>query len=134
MLSNRENNRGLLNGGLLKWSGDHFERTSVEEQNALRTAHSSCRIPAGPSYENIDGWSKTGAAGKAGMLSGEEDARVEIHVNGKPATLVMNSGFITHQAFIDTIRPGETLQRIWYLDERIHRVTRTEYLHTFEFH
>jgi len=69
---NRENNGGLLNGGLLKWSGDHFERTSAEEQNALRTARSSGRIPAGPIYENLGGWSKSG--GKPSMLSGEEDA------------------------------------------------------------
>jgi hypothetical protein len=131
---NRENNGGLLNGGLLKWSDNHFERTSDDEQNALRTARSSGRIPPGPSYENIDGWSKTGAAGKAGMLRGEEDARVVIQANGKPVTLVMNSGSITREAFIDIIRSGEAQQRIWYLDERTHRVARSEYLHTFGLH
>ena len=70
---NRENNVGLL-----KWSRDHFERASAEEQNALRAAHSSGRIPAGPIYENMDGWSKSGVAGKPSMLSAEEDARVVI--------------------------------------------------------
>ena len=123
---NRENNVGLL-----KWSDDHFERTSTEEQNAFRTAHSSGKIPAGPIYENIDGWSKSGVAGKPSMLSGEEDAKIVIRVNGSATTLVMNSGFITHQAFIDLIRPDETSQRIWHLDQRTHRVNRTEYQKTF---
>jgi hypothetical protein len=123
---NRENNEGLL-----KWSGDHLERASVEEGNALRTAQASGRIPDGPSYQNVGGWSKSGVAGKPGMLTGEEDARVVIQVNGKPTTLVMSSGFITHEAFIDVIRPGETSQRIWHLDERAHRVSRAEYQKTF---
>jgi hypothetical protein len=61
----------------------------------------------------------------------EEDARVVIQVNGRPATLVMNSGFITRQAFIDLVRSDETPQRIWHLDERSYRVTRAEYIHTF---
>ena len=43
----------------------------------------------------------------------------------------MNSGFITHQAFIDLIRAGEAPQRIWYLDQRTHRVSRAEYEKTF---
>lgn len=124
---------GENNVGLLKWSGDHFERTSIEEQNALRTARATGRIPAGPSYENIDGWSKSAAAGKVGFY-GEEDARVVIQVNGKPATLVMNSGFITREEFIDIIRSGEAQQRIWYLDKRSHRVARAKYLQTLGLH
>jgi hypothetical protein len=118
-------------GRPLKWSGDHFEPVSLEERNALFAARASGRIPPGPSYENVDGWSRCAAAGKVDTFKGEEDARVVIQANGKPATLVMNSGFITHEAFIDIIRSGETQQRIWYLDERTQRVARSEYLHTF---
>jgi hypothetical protein len=122
------------NGGLLKWSGDHFERASVDEQSALQTARASGRIPAGPGYENVDGWSKCAAAGKVGTNAlhtyVEEDARVVIQLNSKPTTLVMNSGFITHQALIDLIRPGEASKRIWYLNQRTHRVTRDDYRHT----
>ena len=126
---------GENNGGLLKWFNDHFERTSVEEQTALRKAQATGRIPVAPSYENIDGWSRCPAAGKVGRdalgIYAEKDAKVVIQVNGKPTTLVMNSGFITHEAFIDLIRPGEASQRIWYLDKQTHRVSRAEYERTF---
>jgi hypothetical protein len=122
---------GENNGGLLRWSDDHFEETSIGEQTALRNAQTSGRIPAAPSYENIDGWSRSPAAGKVGINHVEEDAKVVIQVNGKSITLVMNSGFFTHQRFIDLIRPGEAPQRIWYLDKRTHRVSRAEYEKTF---
>lgn len=127
--------RDIDTGVLMKWSGDRFEPASVEEQRSLFAARASDRIPAGPSYDNINGWSKRATGGKVGPNAlgtvVEEDARVVIQVNGRPATLVMNSGFITHEAFIDIVRSDEGQQRIWYLDERTHRVTKAEYLHTF---
>ena len=122
-------------GRPLKWSGDHFEPVSVEERSALFAERASGRIPPGPSYENVDGWSRCPAAGKVGRdalgIYAEKDAKVVVQVNGKPTTLVMNSGFITHEAFIDLIRPGEAPQRTWYLDQRTHRVSRAEYERTF---
>jgi hypothetical protein len=131
---------GNLNGGkdgfLMKWSGTHFEPSSPEEQRSVQSALGSGKAPPGPSYDNIDGWSKRAVAGdvirESPTVYTEKDAKVSITLDGEPLTFVMNSGFIDHVAYIDLSRPGQPPERIWYLDERSHRVNRAEYDSTFK--
>ncbi len=123
----------LPDGGFVKWSGTHFEPTTPEE--AKRYHEYAIKLPkgppAGPSYDNIEGWSKRTVAGqvvsKSPTVSIERDSKVRIEVSGKQLTFVMNSGFISHEAHIDLIRPGQPPERIWHLDEKPHRVSRVEY-------
>jgi hypothetical protein len=123
-------------GGVMKWSETLFERASPEDQKEYRTALASGKIPAGPKYDNVDGWSKRGAAGEVTSETPttgftENDAKVSVTLDGKPLTFVMNSGYISHQAYIDLSRPGQPTERIWSLDGRTHRVSGAEYERIF---
>ena len=122
----------LLPGGILmKWSGTHFERPDGDELKRIYANIS--KFPPGPSYDNVAGWSKRTVAGdvNAGTANTEKDARVTIELNGTACTFVMNSGFFSHEAYIDLLRPVQAPQRIWYLDGQPHRVSRSEYQTAF---
>ena len=116
-------------GTLMKWSSNRFE--AVPKDEAKRYYANVSKLPSGPSFDNIAGWSKRTAAGQVLRRSPtdyvENDAKVTLTVSGKEMTFVMNSGYITHQAFVDLIRPGHAAQRIWQFDERPHRVSKSEY-------
>jgi hypothetical protein len=123
-------------GGLMKWSETQFEWASPEEELAVRTARTSGKIPTGPKFDDVDGWSKRAAAGEVTSETpttgfAEKDAKVSVTLDGKPLTFVMNSGYISHEAYIDLSRPGQPNERIWYLDGRTHRISRAEYEHIF---
>jgi hypothetical protein len=130
---------GMRNDGggvAMKWSETHFELASPEEQLEVRTALASGKIPAGPKYDNVDGWSKRGAAGEVTSETPttgftENDAKVSVTLDGKPLTFLMNSGFISHQSYIDLSRPGQPTERIWSLDGRTRRVSGAEYERIF---
>jgi hypothetical protein len=127
-------NNGI--GGVMKWSDTHFERASPEEQGEYRTALASGKVPSGPDYDNVNGWSKRAAAGEVTSETpttgfAEKDARVRVTLDGKPLTFVMNSGYISHEAYIDLSRPGQPNERIWYLDGRTHRISGAKYKHIF---
>lgn len=121
----------------VKWSGFQFEPTTPDEDSKfIEYFRSSPELrPKGPSYDNLQGWSKRAVAGEvvseSSTVSVEKDARVTIELNGKPLTFVMNSGFLTQEAYIDFMRPNQPPERIWYLDERSHRVSKTEYERMF---
>ncbi len=125
----------LPGGALMKWSDTHFELATSKERTKLQLALQGSRIPPTPSYNNIEGWSKRPVVGEivseSPTVSVEKDAKVTIELGGKQVTFVMNSGFITHKAYIDLIRPGQPPERIWSLDEDGHRVSRAEYERTF---
>lgn len=120
--------------GFLKWSGDHFEPTNTGERTRIQGAIRQGEIPSGPSYDNLQGWSKRTVAGDVTGVSSnavENDAKVTIELDGRSLTFVMNSGFISHQAYIDLQRPGQAPERIWSLDEQAHRVSKKEYQQIF---
>jgi hypothetical protein len=106
----------LGKGELLKWSSDHFEPATAEEIARGQSASRHGEIPPGPSYDNVEGWSKRTVAGDVIRNSptdyAERDSKVTIELDGKPLTFVMNSGFISHYAYIELVRPEKTPERI----------------------
>lgn len=74
--------------------------------------------------------------GKVEQLSArdyrEEDAKVTLELDGRLVTLVMNSGFISHHAYIDLLRSGHAAERIWDLDGEPHRVSASVYERMFQ--
>jgi hypothetical protein len=46
-------------------------------------------------------------------------------------TFIMNSGYDSHEAFIDLLRPGKSPERIWHLNERPERVSGATYKQIF---
>jgi len=128
----------LPGAGFMKWSGTRFEPTSTEE--AERHHEYMIKLPtgppAGPSYDNVEGWSKRTVVGKIVSESStvfvEKDSTVTIDAGGNQLMFVMNSGFISHEAYIDLARPGRPPERIWHLDANAHRVDRADYKRIFE--
>lgn len=119
----------LPGGTLMKWSGTSFEPLPPDE--AKRYYANASKLPSGPSFDNVGGWSKRPAAGEVLRKSPtdyvENDSKMTVTVSGQQMTFVMNSGYISHEAFVDLIRPGHPAERIWDFNERPHRVSRAEY-------
>jgi hypothetical protein len=93
----------LLSGtGLMKWSGTRFETATQEE--ATRYYGNAKSLPSGPSYDDVQGWSKRTAAGDVKRVTptdyAETDSTVTLKLDGEEMTFIMNSGFITHQAYV----------------------------------
>ena len=120
----------------MKWTGTRFEPISPEDQQEIHRAQQSGTLPSSPSYDNIGGWSRRMVGGKVEQLSArdyrEEDAKVSLELDGKPVTLVMNSGFISHHAYIDLVRSGHAAERIWDLNAEPHRVSAAAYKRIFQ--
>ena|ERR1700735_2339573 len=118
-----------------RWSGDHFEPATADEQSRLQDAIRGGRIPFGPTYDHVEGWSKRTVAGDVIRNSPtdytERDSKVTIELDGKSLTFAMNSGFITREPYIDLQRTGQAPERIWHPDEKAHRVSKSEYEHIF---
>jgi hypothetical protein len=110
----------------MKWSGTHFEPMTSEEEKRLRDG--AQKIPPGPSYDDIAGWSKR----KVDLVSPEDkDTEITIELGGRPLTLRMHSGFTDHEARIGLRRPGIPSETIWHLNENSRRVSKDTYKHTF---
>ncbi len=123
----------LPDGGFMKWTGTNFEAATPLEAQKYREYAMKLPSgpPAGPSFDNVEGWSKRAAAGEVVHTPPadniERDAKVTIDLGGTPLTFVMNSGFVSRNAYIDLERPGRAPQRIWSLDEQPRRVNEIEY-------
>ena len=117
----------------MKWSGTHFEPMTSTEEKEWRDGGRV--IPPGPAYDNIAGWSKRTVGGEVVRESStdyaEKDAEATIELGGKPFTFRMNSGFISHEPFIDLLRPGHAPERIWHLNENPERVNKATYEQIF---
>ncbi|HXN71399.1 MAG TPA: hypothetical protein VN861_02475 [Candidatus Acidoferrales bacterium] len=122
----------------MKWSGTQFEPATPEEGERYHEYAISLPNgpPAGPSYDNVEVWSKRTVGGEIVSESStvfvEKDSKVTIEVGGNQLTFVMNSGFISHEAYIDLARPGQPTERIWHLDGNAHRVNGADYQRIFE--
>jgi hypothetical protein len=116
-----------------KWSGANFEPMTPTEEKEWRDG--GRLIPPGPAYDNIAGWSKRAVGGEVVRESStesiEKDAEATIELGGSPLTIRMNSGFISHEAFIDVLRPGRAPERIWQLNENPYRVNKATYKRIF---
>ncbi|HEX5425294.1 MAG TPA: hypothetical protein VFW94_17225 [Candidatus Acidoferrales bacterium] len=126
----------LPGGTLMKWSGTSFEPVSPDE--AKRYYANASKLPSGPSFDNIGGWSMRTAAGEVLRRSPtdyvEKDAKVTLSLDGEEMTFVMNSGYISYQASVDLLRPGKPAERIWQFNERPHMISRAEYQRLFGHH
>lgn len=124
----------LPGGTLMKWSGTSFEPVPADE---AKTYYANVgKLPPGPSFDNVGGWSMRTAAGEVLRHSPtdytEKDAKVTLRLDGEETTFVMNSGYISYQAYVDLLRPGKPAERIWEYNERPHMISRAEYQHIFE--
>ena len=108
----------LAQGRIWKWSGDHFEPAAQEELRGFDPMKAASR---GFQFDDIEGWSmREYALGRV---------RYPLTLNGQPVTFV-SSGRVPpaiYEPSVDVIRSGQNPQRIWYLDERPHRVSKAEY-------
>lgn len=112
-------------GGLLKWTGTHFEQPSPEEQRKLK---GGAALANPPSFRNVNGWSKQQGLG---LKEFDYQAEFPIELGGKPITLVAKSVNVASELSIDLLRPGRPPERIWYLDQRPRRVSKAEYERQF---
>jgi hypothetical protein len=110
----------------------HFDRATAAEQREVMDALDSGGIPASPKYDNIGGWSRRMVVGDTSNVAIENDAAIRVDLGGKPMTSIMNSGYDSHEAFIDLSRPGKATERIWHLSERPERVGGATYNRSFE--
>ncbi len=119
---------GYHDGKFLVWSGTRFEPTPPPTAKA---DDSYWKATAGPNYNNVEGWSKRTIGGEvvreSPTLYVEKDSRVTIQVAGQNLTFIMNSGFISHHAYVDLIRLGQPRERIWQQDESPHVVSGATY-------
>lgn len=124
----------LPGGAMMRWAGTHFEPvTKAELENLHEFLIGPKGLPAGPSYDQIEGWSKRTIAGEIvnGTTPVEKDSDVTIQLDGQRLMFAMNSGFLSEQAYIDVTKAGGHPERIWHLDKRTHRVSRAEFREVF---
>jgi hypothetical protein len=115
----------------MKWLGTHFEPATAAEQKEVLDALDSGGIPASPKYDNIGGWSRRMVVGDTSNFAMENTAAITVELRGKPMPFTMNSGYNSHEAFIDLSRPGKAPERIWHLNERAVRVSNATYKRIF---
>jgi hypothetical protein len=112
--------------GLVKWSGRHFEPTSADEQQRFVT-----RSVPGPDFANFNGWSRRSFIFNKGtdarVFNEGGDVRFEIQLDGRPEVLTVTIGERGIYLSASWERQGQGPQKIWYLDLRPHRISKSEY-------
>ncbi len=114
-------------GGLCRWAGDHFEPATPEEQRRLDgIGHLTNRDIA-----HVDnGWSKRSVQ----VGPGDSDDAFTIEVGNdfrlSPSDLGGKNG--DRILSINLLRPGHGPEKIWDVDLRSGRISRTEYQHVFQ--
>ncbi|MDR3675076.1 MAG: hypothetical protein P4N24_06270 [Acidobacteriota bacterium] len=117
----------LGEAGLMKWSETHFVPMNLDEQNEVREAHNSGKVPMSPNYDNIGGWSRR----MVDFVSQAEGADHVIELGETHLRLLTHSGFINHDAYIELSHPEHTPEKIWHLSEKPERVDKATYRHIF---
>jgi hypothetical protein len=120
----------------LKWGGGNFAPATPADLAELRDIGTGT-IATTPSYDNIAGWSRRLIGGEvlresAGSGLIEKDSNLTIQLDGKPFVFAMNSGYASHDAYVDLTRPGHPQERIWSLDLKSKRVNTAVYNRTFD--
>lgn len=129
---------GELYEGNMKWSYDHFVLATEDEVSNLEATLRNGKIPPGPSFDHVEGWSKRTVAGNFitktlnhRTVTIEKDFTLTIRVAGQELTFIMNSGFVTRHGYIDLVRTSQAPERIWTWNEDPHLVSRAEYYRLF---
>jgi len=107
-------------GTLCKWTGDHFEKATKQEEQAVEGVN---RLV--PDIDtSINGWSKRGV----GVVAGDSQFSVSV---GQEVILLIKQGNVyrptTSGAGVELHRTGQSPQELWRLDGRPRRVSRAEY-------
>ena len=108
----------LDEGRLYEWMGSHFVPTIPEEQERIRNDQHHFDLE----FSDVNGWS-----GRYAPVGG----RFPISLKGRPITLVMDNGYLGSYLSIEVERPGQPAERVFYLNQRPHRVSRAEYERVF---
>ena len=105
-------------GTLWKWSLDHFEPVTPEEQQEI----GGTRRLSGLNVTDVDGWTTRRELGSPGKEVG-----YEMKLGGKQIILVVDPGPKNDKMSIDLIRSGQAPQRIWTMGETPRKVSKAEY-------
>jgi hypothetical protein len=112
--------------GLVKWSGRHFEPTSAEDLQRFEN-----RSVLGMDFANFNGWSRRSFIFNKGMdariFNEGGDINFEIQLDGRTQVLTVTHGERGNYFSVSWERQGQGPQKIWYLDLRPHRVSKSEY-------
>ena len=64
-------------------------------------------------------------------MSRAPEVEFEFQIGGKPVRLIVKQGERDSNITVSLEREGQVSERIWYLDQQPHRVSRAEYEQTF---
>jgi hypothetical protein len=111
-------------GALCKWTGDHFETATEDEQTMMNGInHLSPDIDT-----KIDGWSKKGV----GSVVGESQFSIQID---QDLALLVRQGNIntsaTESAKVELQRAGQAPQPLWHVNGEPRRVSKKDYERAF---
>jgi len=105
----------------LKWSGARFEPASPDEERRLAAAMTTMK---GGDFSDVNGWSSRCCL--IGQSFGETEFTITLA--GQPLALVATNKLDAGRwKAIDLRRRNQPPERIWYLDERPRRVSRSQY-------
>jgi hypothetical protein len=113
-------------GELWRWAENHFELVNTDERQRLE--HAGMTLDT--SFTNVGGWSKQQSLTHRRI--GESE--FPMTVGGTPLTLVVNVGYKASEASIGLRRPGQSDERLWYLDEKTRSISKSEYEKLFRKH
>lgn len=103
---------GGRNGVFWKWTGNRFEEVSKDQQKRLWGRKDSI-------FFNVDGWSRVSLSGKRPY------SNITFELEGHPVTISTIAGDSDTSVAISL--PGRPSEKVFYLDQRFHRVNGTEY-------
>jgi hypothetical protein len=123
--------RDLLSERLMRWTGTQFVPVSSKEEQDFQNGSNAGKVPSTPNYTNADGWSRHTIGGNIIQRSttdyNEKDTSLIIRSQGDTLKFIMNDGFINGELYVDLVRSGGEPQRILYIDQRPHRISRAAY-------
>jgi hypothetical protein len=109
-------------GTVWKWSVDHFEPLSPQEQQKF----GGLSRLLGLRDANLQGWKVIRELGSQG-----KEVTYRMELGGKEIALVVDPG-PQNKMSVDLVRTGQDALRIWTMSETHRRISKTEYEHLFK--
>ena len=100
-------------GAFWKWMGNRFDKASVGDQRRLQGVNDR-------DFTDIQGWSK-----RKSLTEMRPYSDVTIQFDGQPVTISTTAG--SREVSIDISRSGQSTERVFDLDQRLNRVSKSEY-------
>lgn len=111
-------------GVLCRWTGTRFEAATEEERGRLDGINRLSALE----FANREGWYKR----EVGQTASDYQFSVDV---GTQVRLLIKAGNVYSSAYdsptVDLLRPGQSAERIWYLDGAPRRVSKSEYKSVF---